>query len=65
MGRPKQIHGWVDGGKVALSLSPKVANGPRNLYDDVTAALREASSRKLPIVWEDPAAIDALVGKGA
>lgn len=58
----KLIHGWkTDEGKFALSLQPRDAAGPRNLYDTPTAALQESSRRGLPIAWENAADIDGPV----
>lgn len=48
------IHGWKDGDKFYTSLQPKDADAPKNQHATVTDALREASKRHLPIVWDDP-----------
>jgi hypothetical protein len=51
------IHGWADGGKFYTSLQPRVDEAPKNEHATATEALREASRRGLPIVWDDPSVI--------
>lgn len=53
---PKAFHGWKDNGKYYLSIEPR--GDARNEYETSHEALREASKRKRPIIWEDPAVID-------
>lgn len=53
---PKHFHGWKENGKFYLSIEPR--GNARNEYETSRDALREASSRKRAIVWEDPAVID-------
>lgn len=55
--RPIAVHGWREGDKYFTSLQPRAANGPKNTHDSAQEALREASKRGLPIVWDDPAVI--------
>jgi hypothetical protein len=53
----KAIFGWKDGGKFYTSLKPRGENAAKNEHASATEALQEASSRHLPIVWDDPGAI--------
>lgn len=51
------FHGWKDGEEYFLSVYPRAENGPANKYPSASDALKEASKRHLPIVWEDPSVI--------
>lgn len=55
--RKKRVayHGWAEGGKFYLSLSPR--GMARNEYESARDALKEAANRHLPIVWEDASKI--------
>lgn len=53
---PKAFHGWAENGKFYLSIEPRGV--ARNEYTTSREALREASKRGRPIIWEDPKAID-------
>lgn len=55
---PKAIHGWKDGDKFYTSLRPKADKSAANQHDTAQDALREASRRHLPIIWDDPGVID-------
>ncbi len=55
--KPTEIHGWKDGDKFFTSLRPRAEKSAANRHDTVQEALREASKRGLPIVWDDPAAV--------
>lgn len=48
------LYGWKDGNKFCLSLEPREAAQPFNTYDTASDALKEASTRVLPISWEEP-----------
>lgn len=54
--RKKRLHyhGWKEGDVYCLSVLPKGDKGPANKYSSAQDALKEASKRHLPIVWEDP-----------
>lgn len=52
------IHGWRDGDKFYTSLRPRAEKAAANIHDNAQEALREASSRHLPIVWDDPSEIE-------
>ena len=58
MSKPKEIHGWKDGGKFYTSLRPRSEKVAANQHETAQDALREASRRGLPIIWDDPGAID-------
>lgn len=51
-------YGWREGDKYFLSLKPRDANAARNEYETSTDALREASERRLLIVWDKPEEIE-------
>jgi len=53
----KNYFGWKDGNSYFVSLSPRSDNEPANQYASAQDALKDASSRHLPIVWEDPSVI--------
>lgn len=53
--KPKAYHGWKEDGKYFLSIEPRGI--ARNEYETAQEALREASKRGLPIIWEDPKVI--------
>ena len=53
----KHYHGWKDGDAYFLSIYPRKDNEPANQYVAAQDALREATTRHLPIVWEDPSVI--------
>lgn len=55
--KPTEVHGWKDGDKFYTSLRPRFEKAPRNEHATVQDALREASRRGLPIVWDDPSVI--------
>lgn len=55
--KPTAIHGWKDGEKFYTSLQPRTAKAAANAHDTAVEALREASKRGLPIVWDDPSVI--------
>lgn len=55
---PKAIHGWRDGEKYYTSLRPRDEKAAANEHANSQEALREASRRGLPIVWDDPAVIE-------
>lgn len=57
MAKPKVIHGWKDGDKFFTSLRPREEKWAANSHESAQEALREASQRHLPIVWDDPAVI--------
>ena len=52
---PKAYHGWKEGDKFFLSIEPRGI--ARNEYETARDALREASKRGRPIIWEDPKVI--------
>lgn len=56
--KTKEVHGWREGDKYFTSLQPRSASGPKNTHDSAQEALREASKRGLPIIWDDPSVID-------
>lgn len=56
--RPSVIYGWRDADKFYTSLRLRSERAPANQHDTSTDALREASRRGLPIVWDDPSVID-------
>lgn len=55
--KPAAIHGWKDGDKFYTSLRPRSEKWATNQHETSQDALREASRRGLPIVWDDPAVI--------
>lgn len=58
MSKPTEIHAWKDGGKFYTSQAPREARAAANEHATATEALREASLRGLPIVWDDAKDVD-------
>lgn len=53
---PKSFHGWREGDKYYLSIEPR--GQARNEYKSSQEALREASTRRRAIIWEDAKVIE-------
>ena len=52
------VYGWKDKGKFYTSLKPRLENAPRNEHESAIEALKEASKRQLPLIWENPGEIE-------
>lgn len=53
----KAIHGWKDGETFFTSLRPRDEKAPANQHASASEALREATRRHLPMVWDDPSVV--------
>lgn len=53
-----ELHGWREGDDYFLSLKPRAEKAANNRYASSQDALREASRRSLPVVWDDPAVVE-------